>query len=190
MSKSSKSSRSGLATLKRDFNDVKPPNSSPEEPIPWEPTQRPAASSQKLTPAEIRLRAITAALQSLPSTSAPAPPLAASKVQNKRPSNDVEPPAKRPRQLPSSWDSRPSAPKTLFPTSASSSSMSQHVKGATTSTDALPPRSKKVAAVFLSQEQTYILKLVESGDSIFYTGSAGTSFFCVSDSRGLQMIRV
>ena len=190
MSKSSKSSRSGLATFKRDFSDVNPPAPSPEEPIPWEPTQRPAAPSQKLTPAEIRLRAITAALQSLPSTSAPAPPLAASKVQNKRPSNDFEPPAKRPRQLPSSWESRSVGPKSKFPSSSSSSSMSQHVKGATTPTDALPPRSKKVPAVFLSQEQTYILKLVESGDSIFYTGSAGKSFFCVSDSRGLQMIRV
>jgi hypothetical protein len=27
--------------------------------------------------------------------------------------------------------------------------------------------------VFLSQEQTQILRLVESGNSVFYTGSAG-----------------
>jgi hypothetical protein len=32
---------------------------------------------------------------------------------------------------------------------------------------------KKVAPVFLSQEQIQILKLVEEGNSVFYTGSAG-----------------
>ena len=32
---------------------------------------------------------------------------------------------------------------------------------------------EKVAPVFLSQEQTHILRLVESGQSLFYTGSAG-----------------
>jgi len=31
----------------------------------------------------------------------------------------------------------------------------------------------KVASVFLSQEQNQILKLVQEGNSVFYTGSAG-----------------
>ncbi|TRM65513.1 PIF1-like helicase-domain-containing protein [Schizophyllum amplum] len=42
-------------------------------------------------------------------------------------------------------------------------------------TTVAPKTSKKsLAGVFLSGEQTQILKLVEEGNSIFYTGSAGT----------------
>ncbi|KAK7012812.1 PIF1-like helicase-domain-containing protein [Favolaschia claudopus] len=37
-----------------------------------------------------------------------------------------------------------------------------------------PPSKKKMSAVFLSQEQTQILRLAEEGHSLFYTGSAGT----------------
>ncbi|KAJ7842133.1 hypothetical protein B0H14DRAFT_2781690, partial [Mycena olivaceomarginata] len=36
------------------------------------------------------------------------------------------------------------------------------------------PIPKKVALVFLSQEQTHVLKLAQEGRSLFYTGSAGT----------------
>ncbi|KAJ7327673.1 PIF1-like helicase-domain-containing protein [Mycena albidolilacea] len=36
------------------------------------------------------------------------------------------------------------------------------------------PILKKVAPVFLSQEQTHVLKLAQEGRSLFYTGSAGT----------------
>jgi hypothetical protein len=36
-----------------------------------------------------------------------------------------------------------------------------------------PKAATKPAKVFLSQEQLHILKLVEEGNSIFYTGSAG-----------------
>jgi hypothetical protein len=35
------------------------------------------------------------------------------------------------------------------------------------------PILKKVAPVFLSQEQTHVLKLAQEGRSLFYTGSAG-----------------
>lgn len=35
----------------------------------------------------------------------------------------------------------------------------------------------KPARVFLSQEQIQILKLVEDGKSVFYTGSAGKWYF-------------
>jgi len=36
-------------------------------------------------------------------------------------------------------------------------------------------KSNQMAKLFLSQEQTHILKLVRDGHSVFYTGSAGSS---------------
>lgn len=45
----------------------------------------------------------------------------------------------------------------------------------------LPPKQEdseadaKVASIFLSNEQQQILKLVESGSNVFFTGSAGMS---------------
>lgn len=36
--------------------------------------------------------------------------------------------------------------------------------------------TEKPAAIFLSKEQIRILELVQSGHSLFYTGSAGTLF--------------
>ncbi|KAJ7711439.1 PIF1-like helicase-domain-containing protein [Mycena metata] len=79
--------------------------------------------------------------------------------------NASYPPAKKPRQLPPGYrdDAGPS------------SNFSNSGHGAKVqSTYTAPPPSKKVSAVFLSQEQTKILKLVQEGNSVFYTGSAGT----------------
>lgn len=173
----SKSARSGLSTVRRDWED-RPP-SSPEVFYAWEPTQRPAPAQQQmtrgtsmtggLTGAEKRLRDIQEAFaqisreQSLHSESS---------SQNKRPSPSdapaTAPPEKR-RRLPSSWDDSLSA-SSLSVQSRSSNSKSGSVSSQTTPA---PPESKNLASIFLSQEQTRILKLVQGGESVFFTGSAG-----------------
>jgi hypothetical protein len=161
-----KVAQSGLGIVKRDWSiqsASQEPRSS--QPIYWPPTPtplQPATAPRKLTGSEQRLKDIQDALTGYSSV----PP---SQVQNKRASpSEKIPPAKRARQLPSDWHgddtlSKPSLPrqpvapnkKTVYENSTSSSSV------------------KKIAAVFLSQEQTQILKLVQEGNSVFYTGSAG-----------------
>src|SRR6266571_8942324 len=75
--KSSKSARSGLASVKRDWADSS--KSSQEVLIPWEPTQRPAHA---LTGSEARLRAIQEALAGC--RKSPSPPLVSSSTPSKR----------------------------------------------------------------------------------------------------------
>ncbi|KAJ7864045.1 hypothetical protein B0H13DRAFT_1537625, partial [Mycena leptocephala] len=90
------------------------------------------------------------------------------------------PPAKKKRQLPPGYRDNDDyvPPKyerdddSAVPRSALFSNGSRPVLAKSTYT--APPPSKKVSAVFLSQEQTQILKLVQDGNSVFYTGSAGT----------------
>ncbi|TEB36638.1 hypothetical protein FA13DRAFT_1075371 [Coprinellus micaceus] len=65
----------------------------------------------------------------------------------------------------SSTDKRRSQSIKPTPTSVASSSSTPTASNG---------KSNKVAAVFLSQEQTHILKLAQEGSSVFYTGSAGT----------------
>ena len=159
MSNLRKVAQSGLGVVRRDWSipdATQEPRSS--QPIYWPPTPpnpvQPA--EEKLTASERRLKAIQDALRC-----APVPPKRAS------PSGKM-PPAKRARQLPPDWHrndtlSKPSLTrqpegankKTVYENSISSSSV------------------KKIAPVFLSQEQTQILKLVQDGSSVFYTGSAG-----------------
>jgi hypothetical protein len=169
--------KSGLGTVKRDFSSSSisnPPKSSQE--IDWPPTPPPP----KLSGSAQRLKDIQDALANCST------PLTDSKGQNKRPSPTG--PAdglaeKRPRQLPPGWgndslsattfgsDSSSSRPSYSRTTSNSSSFPSTT---AASSTPSLASTKKtKVASVFLSQEQTQILKLVQEGNSVFYTGSAG-----------------
>ncbi|KIP03424.1 hypothetical protein PHLGIDRAFT_39109, partial [Phlebiopsis gigantea 11061_1 CR5-6] len=79
----------------------------------------------------------------------------------------------RKRQMPSSWkDNRDVAVYSstrALSASSSVNSSSRAVKSVSSSGS-----SGKPASIFLSQEQTHILNLVEKGDSLFYTGSAGT----------------
>lgn len=199
MSKSSKSSLSGLGSFKRDWSTPAPPSSSPEVLIPWEPTQAPKSSkppSKPLTASERRLIAIQEALAGY---SAPPPPslggsttqikrvcptrnqgvvphvLAPSLAQNKRASPTSSSDGttqKRARQLPPNWlkDDVLS-----MPSLSSSSIVSNSTKSSTHSKPSTPSDPKTVATVFLSPEQTKILRLVQDGESLFYTGSAGTT---------------
>ena len=174
MSKPVKVAQSGLGVVKRDWST---PSASQEprssQQIYWPPTPPVQPAARKLTGSEQRLKDIQDALTGYspvpPSRVTAMPPLNESQAQNKRASpSEKTPPAKRARQLPPDWHSndtlsKPSLTrqpvaankKTIYETSMSLSSV------------------KKIAPVFLSQEQTQILKLVQDGDSVFYTGSAG-----------------
>ncbi|KAF7370295.1 ATP-dependent DNA helicase PIF1 [Mycena sanguinolenta] len=158
--------QSGLGTIKRDWSitSVNAPKSSQE--IPWDPTP-PKPVQPELSGKEKRLRDIQNAL------SARSTPAVA---QQKRPSDsfdasDAVPPAKKKRQLPPGYGDDdgydPAARAAHFASSSRSSALAK-------STYTAPPPSKKMASVFLSQEQNQILKLAQEGKSLFYTGSAGT----------------
>lgn len=173
--------KSGLGTVKRDFSSSSisnPPKSSQE--IYWPPTPPPT----KLSGQAQRLKDIQDALASCST------PLTDSKGQNKRPSPTGPadgPTEKRPRQLPPGWgndslsaptygsDSSLRRPSSSRTTSSSSSFPSTTAASSTSSLASTKKANAKVASVFLSQEQTQILKLVQEGNSVFYTGSAGQS---------------
>ncbi|PPQ98949.1 hypothetical protein CVT24_003576 [Panaeolus cyanescens] len=182
--------QSGLGTVRRDWSASSVQASSSIE-IPWSPTQRPStkpptpAPSRPLTGSEQRLKAIQDALSGMSSSSS---------SSNKRSSPDENTatagPVKRARQLPADWHdvmvqpsmkpapglSRTTSNSRLF--SAADSSKNVEPSSSRSSSDAaltaLAQRKKGIASMFLSAEQTEILNLVKAGDSVFYTGSAGT----------------
>ncbi|KAH9857355.1 hypothetical protein C2E23DRAFT_385729 [Lenzites betulinus] len=182
MSQSSKQPMSGLRSVKRDFssNTLQPaasqgPASSDTDSIPWEPTP-----PKKLTGLEQRLKDIQDALNSQISSSEDTLSQTQSQSQ-KRPSSSQNPPAKR-RQLPSTWDVKDVKPahtsRPTYPSASSSRPSGATSRSGANETLVVPAATKnsatsKPAAVFLSQEQTHILRLVEAGKSLFYTGSAG-----------------
>lgn len=201
----SKQPMSGLRTVKRDFSSSSLPPASQEsvtsnaDTIPWQPT--PPKDTKKLSGLEQRLKDIQDALKGqVVSTESV---LASSSQTQKRPSTSQNPPAKR-RQLPPSWEKE--KPEKKPAGQSSRPAYSQRSFGATRQTNAssnanetlIVPAAKsraasKPAPVFLSQEQTHILRLVEGGVSLFYTGSAGESF-CERQNRllakSLQYVRI
>lgn len=175
----SKGAKSGLGSVQRDWSSS---SLSSSQKIHWSPSP-PAqqVSKQPLSGAQQRLKDIQDALAGKSVSSerpARSQPLVTSTLLNKRPSPDVEiiePPAKKARQLPTSWKDNDTLTSATWGPSASTSSRSAVQKPIVTS---LPPMTTtavkaKVASVFLSQEQNQILKLVQEGNSVFYTGSAG-----------------
>lgn len=178
----SKQPQSGLRTFQRNFSSspaMSIPSSSQltDDDMYWTATPPPPPPPKKvLSGHEQRLKDIQDALAGLP-VQKQTRPLAnsSSQVVNKRPNpttsaaND-EPPTKK-RQLPTSWTDAPLS--TSMPSKraiASSASSKVNTSLITPTTVAV----SKPAPVFLSQEQTEILKLVLDGNSVFYTGSAGT----------------
>lgn len=175
---------SGLRTVKRDFSSNSVGSSQ---------TSNSTESSRQatLSTQEMRLKMIQDALNGVPAATDKKSPFSAPNRTHtaatnsrtaglKRPSqDDIESSAKR-RQLPSSWDkgqdrySQSSSIASYSSTRALSASASVNSASTTTISISSTTRSSaKPAGVFLSQEQTHILKLVESGQSLFYTGSAG-----------------
>lgn len=172
MSNSSKPVRSGLGTVKRDWSlSALPQEPRSSQSIEWpatppNPVQPPA---RKLTGPEQRLKDIQDALAGYSSTT---PPSAGSQARNKRPSPSENiapaPQTKRARQLPPDWR----RDDILSKPSLSDRPVAANNKKSTYNHSA-PSVKPKIASVFLSQEQTQILKLVQDGNSVFYTGSAG-----------------
>jgi len=173
--------QSGLSSVRRDFSSAEisqPPASSQN--IPWSPSPPVVSSAplKKLSGSEARLKAIQEALAGYPASAQP--PLVKSVTQNKRPSPTGSsatvtgnPPTKRARQLPPDWPSNDSLSKPSLSAKPSSSNNKDIGKPASSSSSL--STKPKVASVFLSQEQQMILKLVQAGESVFYTGSAGKS---------------
>lgn len=187
MHKPGKPAKSGLRTIMRDWSTTSlgsaPAGSS--QPIEWSPTPPavPVAPAKKLTGSEARLLAIQEALSGKSQQPPPPPPpLARSTVQNKRASPTEEPEAvpatkKARRILPPDWHDNDALSKpSLLPNRSKPHSRSNSVLSLV---DAPGPGSSssagktKAAPIFLSQEQMQILKLVQDGESLFYTGSAG-----------------
>ncbi|KIM52454.1 hypothetical protein SCLCIDRAFT_554634 [Scleroderma citrinum Foug A] len=167
-----KSSLSGLRTVKRNFSEAK----LSDEPISWPRIQPNDSGREKRLrdiQAGIEQRGAAALLQSY--TNITASPTG-SQSQQPLPGTADEPPTKR-RHLPPGWDSDTDAfmsSSSLTRTSSTKSLMSSVSRSFTVSTTltSTPPSSKP--KMVLSQEQMHILKLVEEGKGIFYTGSAGT----------------
>lgn len=162
----SKTSLSGLSTFKRDFSSTVCSSSS--QPIDNGNDWPPSPPQVVMTDSEKRMKAIQDALNGNPVAMLARPLEAPPQNANKRPNpSQFEPPAKK-RQVPSSW-SHPVAPP----------SKQAIAKAATkTKTAGVPPTTfskeiSKPAKIFLSQEQSQILKLVNDGNNVFYTGSAG-----------------
>lgn len=81
-------------------------------------------------------------------------------------------PAAKKRTLPPSWEKDVYTSSSNFMTSTRiSSATGPAIQTKTTGVSATPPAQP--GGVFLSQEQTQILRLVDLQNSLFYTGSAG-----------------
>lgn len=165
--------KSGLRTFKREFssdtdvfswgsqtnsqrstlNEIKNLNvtSAPSTQAP--PRSKGAADAEQRA---ARMNAIMAALSAKATDEKPT-----SKLKRSEPPTDNQPgPAKKKRVLP--WD----APSTS--TSPSSSKPDSSGTATKSKGSGLPGK------IFLSAEQKHILNLVQKGQSVFYTGSAGT----------------
>ena len=189
MSQSSKQPMSGLRSVKRDFSSNAISSSDSD-------TNAKSEDTKKLSAQDRRFKMIQEALAGhTPSDNilrAPGNSFSESVSKNKRPNPSQEELETKRRRLPSSW--KPAAGSSSVTQAASSSGSQKSFSSVPSSSRAniasssvVTPSSSssssnKVAAVFLSQEQTHILKLVESGQSLFYTGSAGKSILLISRS--------
>lgn len=147
---------------------------SSSQPIDWEPTPpKPKPKAPKRDNAA-RMKFIEQALAEAAQKPAPSQPtpLTTSSVPNKRPSTDDitgnNATAKKARVLP------PGYAKQSIVASTSPSSRSTPAAQSNTPSSSAPRSKSKLAGVFLSKEQSHILRLVQEGNSLFYTGSAGT----------------
>ena len=174
MSSGGSSALSGLRTIKRDWS--KTSSQSAEDHISWPPTP-PDTQSQSSKPPVAGSQRMKDIQEALSGKQLPGERIAISTAQiangSKRPLPPAAnpPPAKK-RQLPPSWEDDTLSSASNFQTSRTSSlSVVKSTSLSIVSSSSKP--TSKLAGVFLSQEQTQILRLVEGGNSVFYTGSAG-----------------
>lgn len=182
---SGKQVMSGLRAVKRDFSSNSVASSS-QSSGPSEPSRQ-----EKLTAQERRLKLIQDALNGVTAPPEKKNPLSGANRSSNSVASSATSSLKRPlasdsqagpkkRQMPSSWkDNRDvtvySSTRALS-ASSSVNNLSKAVISASSSGS-----SGKPASIFLSQEQTHILNLVEKGESLFYTGSAGELPNCAAE---------
>ena len=193
MSQSSgKQVMSGLRTVKRDFSSNNATSDGQASKSNEQTRQDRALASAK------RLKMIQDALNGESSTSEKKHPFSgrpatgggesSSSASLKRTAGgDTAPPAKK-RQLPSSWDDYHSNSRSIASYSStralSSSTSANGISKTTISVTSTTTKSTAgPASVFLSEEQKHILKLVERGESLFYTGSAGESLYRIAPGK-------
>ena len=182
MAQESRQSQSGLRTVKRDWSNSS--QRSDSELIPWEPS--PPSLRPNPTPADKRLRRIQELLADSPSD-APAPKRFASVsttdgLPTKGPLHPRATSSIKSDVLSSAtnWTSL-SKPPQSGKTNATGTMTAAVVAKATNTPAAVAAKATAApAAIFLSPEQTQIKKLVEEGQSLFYTGSAGIFFTFLS----------
>jgi hypothetical protein len=173
MSANGQSVLSGLRTIKRDWTQTS--SQTAEDRISW-PATPPTTQSQILKPGNAssqRMKDIQDALFAMQ------PPSERAEIGTKQIANGSKqppppvpnPPPTKKRQLPSSWEDDTLSSSSNFKISRTSSSVVKSAPLTVASSSSKP--TSKLAGVFLSQEQTHILRLVEAGNSVFYTGSAG-----------------
>jgi hypothetical protein len=178
---------SGLRNIKRDWSGSQSQattNSQASQPIEWPPSPErpPKHKIVKATGYDDRVARIQAVLESNRQTSQKAL-VSSSSVPQKRvsdPESYAPGPVAKKRVLPSSWDRgdntkqeprhasapRPAATKSTF----GSASIAPKPFVSPLPEDGV---TTDVARIFLSNEQQQILKLVEAGNNVFFTGSAG-----------------
>lgn len=183
---------SSSAASSSQLTDWQPTQPEKEEPVD-EKTER---TNKRL----LVIRQALASMNDAPVQSNPSSPVpldqstVTNRATGKRPSPDSvdTAPTKKKRDLPPSWRedtlsnpsfSRANLAARIKSTNESTSRRGESGSGETRfsapsssvgSSSSSSTKPAKLAKLFLSQEQTHILKLVKEGYSVFYTGSAGT----------------
>lgn len=180
----SKQPISGLRNIKRDWSGSQSPSTTCQasQPIEWPPSpERPSRpETVKAGGYDGRVARIQAVLESNRQSSQKA--LAASSLVPQKRMSESESyapgPVAKKRVLPSNWDchdntkQEPRPTYTPGPVATTSSFGSASIAPQSFITLA-HEASTEVARIFLSNEQQQILKLVEAGHNVFFTGSAG-----------------
>ena len=173
---------SGLRNIKRDWSDLpsQPTTSQSSEAIDWPPSpERPLRHKPSKGYESGRLARIQAVLAAN-NQSSHAVLTPSSSLPKKRPSDPESHstgPATKKRVLPTGWDRESSIKQEpQAPTVASSSFGSASIAPVPQAPES--DTTANVARIFLSNEQQQILKLVEAGNNVFFTGSAGVCTLC------------
>jgi hypothetical protein len=167
MGPDSRRPQSGLGTVKRDWSDSvgsSDPDFKPRD-------SNLSAIKNAVSKQEQRLKYIRDGLAGNIVQSDEVVTDASSKVVNKRPRRSVESDLFKP---PTKYEVLNSSTNWSISSSSRTSDVAPRPNLSTPSSKV----TKKPASVFLSPEQLHIKRLVEEGQSIFYTGSAGKLFFC------------
>jgi len=179
---------SGLRSIKRDWSESQSQSqstASQDSEIDWPPSpERPPRPKPSTGYENARLARIQAVLASNTESSQIAltssSSSSSSSVPRKRLSDSDSHsagPASKKRVLPSGWDRTgdiKQEPKQAFKSASSTAASS--FASASIAPQTYVPESEataNVARIFLSNEQQQILKLVEDGNNVFFTGSAG-----------------